>query len=105
MAVRHPRGCRSARPGPRTRSAELGQTAAEVADGLVGPLLVVDQGEANVAVAAGTEAEPRRGGDLGVVDEQLGELERAHVAVRLGDGRPDEHRAARWDDLPADAVE
>ena len=45
-------------PQPR-RSAELGQAPAEVADGLADPLLVLDQGEPDVAVAARAEADAR----------------------------------------------
>src|SRR4051812_11045030 len=69
-------------------SAELDQCPAEVADGLSGPVLVLDEGEADVAVAAGAEPDAGRGGDVGLLHQEAGELQRAQLAVRLGDRRP-----------------
>ena len=44
-------------PERAAASAQLGQRAAQVAHGLADALLVLDEGEADVAVAAGAEAD------------------------------------------------
>src|SRR5205809_6527499 len=77
----------------------------EPAERLLDPLLVLDQRESHVALAVLTEPDARRDGHLRVLNEQLGELERAHHAERLGDRRPDEHRALGLRHRPAELVE
>src|SRR5206468_2861804 len=74
----------------------------EPAERLLDPLLVLDQRESHVALAVLTEPDARRDGHLRVLNEQLGELERAHHAERLGDRRPDEHRALGLRHRPAE---
>src|SRR5712692_115049 len=73
--------------------------------GLLDALLVLDQGEAHVALAVLPEADA--GGDchLALLDEHLGELERAHGAEGVGNRRPDEHRALGFRHGPAELVE
>ncbi len=46
-------------------------------------------------VAVVAEADPRRHRDLGVLQQLLGELQRAQMRVGLGDLRPDVHRGLR----------
>src|SRR5215467_9294041 len=77
----------------------------EAAEGLPDALLVLDEGETDEALAVLAEPDPRRHRDLAVVDEELGELQRAHGAERLGDGRPYEHGALGLGHAPADLVE
>src|SRR5207247_7603656 len=77
----------------------------EAAERLTDPLLVLDEGEANVAFAVLAEADPRRHRDLRLLDAELGELERAERAVLRRDRRPDEHRPLGLLDLPADLVQ
>src|SRR5215470_3140646 len=77
----------------------------EAAQGLPDALLVLDEREAHVPVTVLAEADPRRDRHLALLDEQLGELQRAHAAELLGDGRPHEHRALGLGDAPADLVE
>ena len=77
----------------------------EAAQGLPDAVLVLDEGEADVALAVLAEADARRDRDLALLDQHLGELERAHGAERVGDGRPHEHRAPRLGHRPADLVE
>src|SRR5690242_18815807 len=79
------------------------QEAADIAGGLADALLVLDQRDAHEAFAALAEAGAGRDRDLGLFDEQLGELDRAHFAERLGDRGPREHRGARRRHLPAGA--
>src|SRR3954467_12316414 len=95
----------SGRQRPCDASAELGERLAEVAGGLVDALLVLDEREADVAVATRTEADAGRQRDLGLTYEERRELDRAHLAVGLGDRRPGEHRALGRLDVPADALE
>src|SRR5437762_6311832 len=68
-------------------------------------MLILDEGEADVAVAAGAEADARADGDARLADQLEREVERAELAIRLGDRRPDEHRPLRPLDRPADAGE
>src|SRR5437762_240557 len=77
----------------------------EAAEGLLDPLLVLHERESHVALAVLAEADARRHGDLRLLDEQLGELERAERAEGLGDGRPHEHRALRLGDRPPELVQ
>ena len=68
-------------------------------------MLVLDQREADVPVAAGPEAVAGADGDPGLAGEQEREVERAELPVRLRDPRPREHRPLRPRDVPADARE
>src|SRR6202008_1294969 len=83
-----------ARHGSRTiRRFEVVEPAAQRAHRLADALLVLDQCEADEALATGAEAGPGRGRDAAVADEHRRELDRAELAVRLRDRRPDEHAA------------
>ena len=68
-------------PDRESRSAELGEGAADAADGLADSVLVLDQREPHEALAAGTEADAGRHRDLGLPHQQLGELEAADWTV------------------------
>src|SRR5205814_230943 len=68
---------KTARLQPRER-------LAQVADGLADALFVFDEGEADVALAAGTEADAWGNSDLGLLDEEGGELQGSHLCVGLG---------------------
>ena len=89
--VRRRRQLRLPRGGHVTLSAlqQLLDRARRLAD----PLLVLDEGEPHVLVAARPEADARADGDVGAAREHDRELEGAEVLVSLGDRRPDEHRA------------
>src|SRR3989441_855952 len=89
-------------PGRNGRSAgEL----LEPAERLFDPLLVLDEREPHVALAVLAEPDARRDSHPRFLDEHFGELERAERAERLGDGRPDEHRALGLRHGPAEPVE
>src|SRR5262245_40023376 len=77
----------------------------EAAERLLDSLLVLDEGEADVAVAVFAEPDARLHRDLRLLDAELGELQRAHGAERLRDRGPHEHRALRLRHLPAELVE
>src|SRR3954449_13378875 len=82
------------------------EAAADLADGLAEPLLVLDQGEAEVALAHLAEAPAGADGDLGLLEQFHGEVDRAHArAPGLGDRRPDEHARLGAGDVPAETVE
>src|SRR5215467_1419860 len=68
-------------------------------------LFVLHQGEPHVALAVLPEADAGRDRDLRFLDEELGELQRAHRAERLGNRRPHEHRPLGLLHRPADLVE
>src|SRR6266571_5268075 len=92
----------------RTSSTRLTRSASQVLEApqrLANPLLVLDEGEAHVALTVLAEADARRDGHLRVLDEELGEFERAHRAEGLGDRRPHEHRPLGLGDRPAHLVE
>ncbi len=61
---------------------ELADAARRLGD----PLLVLDEGEAHVLVAAGPEADARADGDVGAAREHHRELEGAELLVGLGIG-------------------
>src|SRR5687767_798623 len=77
----------------------------EAAERLLDPLLVLDEGKADVPLAVFAEANARRDRHLRLLDEELRELERAEAAERVGNGRPHEHGALGLVDPPAQLVE
>src|SRR2546425_8456962 len=89
----------------RSPSARSTAQVLEPAQRLTDSLLVLDEREADVAFAVLAEADTRRHGHLRLLDEQLGELERAQTAEGFGDRRPHEHCALRLRDAPAELVE
>src|SRR5258705_10106187 len=86
-------------------SLEHGQCGANSAHSLRDPLLVLDEGEADVTVPTGAEAGSRADRDLGFAQQFECELVRAELAVARRDRRPHEHRPERLRHLPADARE
>src|SRR3954469_10271253 len=81
------------------------EEAADIARGLADALLVFDQRDAHVALAALAEARARRHCDLGLLDQQFRKLDAAERLERLGDRRPGEHRRFRRRHIPAGATE
>src|SRR5262249_52726972 len=77
----------------------------EAAERLLDSLLVLDEGEAHVALAVLAKADARGHRHLRFLDAELRELQGAHGPERLGDRRPHEHRALRLGHLPAELVE
>src|SRR3569623_215952 len=71
---------------------------------LAGAVRVFDEREAHMGVAVFAETDAGRHGDLGFLKQFFGKLQRTEVTVRLGDGRPHEHRAARRRHVPADGI-
>src|SRR3989442_10441588 len=59
--------------------------------GLADAVLVLHEGEADVAVAGPAEADAGGDGDLRLPEQVLGELQRSHRTERLGDWGPGEH--------------
>src|SRR5262249_3942121 len=99
-------GTRSAGLCPARRQIERrAQRLLDAADRLAGPVLVLDEREAHVVIAVLAETDARRHGDLGLVQQELGELERAHRLVLVGDLGPDEHRGLGLGNVPACPVE
>src|SRR5262245_44779265 len=76
----------------------------DAADRLPRPVLVLDEREAHELIAALAEADPRRHRHLGLVQQELRELERAHRLVLAGDLGPHEHRRLRLAHVPAGAL-
>src|SRR5882672_5798777 len=72
---------------------------------LADALLVLDEREAHVTVAAVAEPDAGADRDARVAREAQRELERAELTEALGDRRPHEHRSARRLDGPAGAGE
>ncbi len=68
-------------------------------------MFVFNEREAHVVVAVVAEADARRHCHLGVEQQLLGELQRLHLGVGLGDRRPDEHGGLGRLHLPAHLVE
>src|SRR2546422_6946382 len=91
--------------GPPGRNGRSAGELLEPAERLFDPLLVLDEREPHVALAVLAEPDARRDGHPRFLDEHVGELERAQRAERLGDWRPDEHRALGLRHRPAELVE
>ena len=79
--------------------------ALDAAHGLADTVLVLDEREADEAVAARAEADPRADGDLRLPRQHRRELERAGSLMGGGNRCPDEHRRARLREDPARASE
>src|SRR5262245_25961592 len=79
--------------------------APDVAGGLTDTLLVLDQRNADIALAALAEAGAGRHRDLGLLDQQRCKLDATERLERLRDGRPGEHRGARRRHVPASPAE
>src|SRR4029077_1916368 len=77
----------------------------EAAQGLSDTLRVLDEGEPDMAVAVLAEADARGHRHLALLDQQLGELERAHATEGLRDRGPHEHGALGLGHAPADLVQ
>src|SRR2546426_8697857 len=77
----------------------------DAANRLPRAVLVLDETEADVLVAVLAKPDARRHRDLGLVQEQLGEFQRSHGAVRVRDAGPDEHGRQGFFDLPSDTVQ
>src|SRR6185437_2789580 len=67
------------------------QEQLDVARRLAQALAVLDQGNADVALAVVAESHARRHRDIGLLEQQLGESQAAHRAEALGQRRPGEH--------------
>src|SRR2546430_16338402 len=76
----------------------------DAANRLSRTVFILDETEADVLVAVLAEPDARRHGDLRLVQEQLGEFQRSHGAVRVRDAGPDKHGSQGLLDIPADAV-
>src|SRR5262245_19151607 len=92
-------------PDARLAAPSAGGEGLEAAEGLPDALLVLDEGEADEALAGLAETDARRHRDLAFADEALRQLQRAHRAERLGNGCPYEHGALGLGHAPADLVE
>src|SRR5262249_17829021 len=77
--------------------------AADIARGLADALLVLDPRNPHVSLAIFAEPAAGRDRDLGLFDQQRGELDAAEGLERLGYRRPSEHGGARRRNLPARA--
>src|SRR6476619_7715191 len=80
-----------------------GEELLDAAGGLPDAVLVLHQGDADVALAVFAEAEARRYRHIGLLDQQLGELHAAELAIGFGNRRPGEHRRGRRGYLPPGA--
>src|SRR5690606_5857704 len=98
-------GCPERSGRPRLDEAVAAEGFADAPQGLPDPLLVLDQREAYMRVAIVAEADARRHGDLGLGQQLLGELERPHRLVGIGDLGPDVHRRLGHVDVPAEVGE
>src|SRR5215831_8792553 len=87
------------------RARSPGGERLEAAERLLDALLVFHEGEADEAFSVLAESDAGRHRHLAVLDQHLRELQRAHGAEGLGDGRPYEHGALGLLHLPTDLVE
>src|SRR4026209_1911057 len=83
--------------------AGAGEELLDVPRGLADAVLVLDQRDAHEALAVLAEAQAGRYRDVGLLDQQLGELHAAELPVGLGDRCPREHRGQRRRYVPARA--
>src|SRR5213593_3985622 len=81
-----------------------GERAADATHRLAGAVLVLDEREAHVVVAVLAEADAGRDRDLGLLEEELRELERAHRLESVRDLGPHEHRRLGLRHVPAEAT-
>src|SRR5262245_30913311 len=88
MLSRHRRGRLRLRHYVVQGLGALREKLLEVARRLTDAVLVFNQCDADVAFPVLAEAEPRRDGDIRLVDQELGELDRTEIAIGLGDRRP-----------------
>src|SRR5262249_10513774 len=101
-------GRASRRLGVGRRGDLLSRSLEKPANGagrLVDALLVLDEREAHVTVAARPEADAAADRHVGLARELQGDLERAELGVLVRDRRPDEHRPERRLDVPTGAGE
>src|SRR2546422_2240232 len=80
------------------------ERAADAAHRLARAVLVLDEREAHVVVTVLAEADARRDRDLGLLQEELRELERAHRLESVRDLGPHEHRRLGLRHVPAEAT-
>src|SRR5712691_10752687 len=78
-----------------------GEEGLDVAGCLAQALAVLNERDADKALAVLAETNSGRDGDIGAFEQELGEGERADAAEFLGDRRPGEHRCGRRRHLPA----
>src|SRR5438094_4986105 len=79
------------------------QAPADLADGLVEALRVLDEGEAEKSLARLAEAATRTDDHIGLLQQFHGEVDRAELRPPgLGHRRPDEHPRTGGLDVPAD---
>src|SRR5689334_10717496 len=101
-------GWRSTSMAGRRSGNRLGrpEAAADLADGLLQALRILDERETQVALAGFAEATAGADGHVGLFQELHGEIDRAHPGLPgLGHGRPGEHPRPGGLGLPADAPE
>src|SRR6185312_13114437 len=101
-SFRRPRRVWSA---PRRARLPAAGEGLEATQGLANALRVLHEGEPDVTVAVLAEADARGHRHLALLDQELGELERAHAAEGLRDGGPHEHGPPGLRHRPADLVE
>src|SRR6185437_1345727 len=77
------------------------QEELDVARRLTQSLSVFDERDADIAFAVLAESDARRHRDIGLLEQQLGESQAAHLAEALGQRRPGEHAGGRARYLPA----
>src|SRR5579859_7492469 len=82
----------------------LAEELLHIAGGLADAVLVLHQAHAHEALAIFAEADARRHGHAGLLDQQLGEQQRARFLELLGHRGPGEHRGAGRRDVPAGAL-
>src|SRR5262249_52175149 len=91
--------------GADARRERAAEGAPDAAHRLPGPVLVLDQREADVVVPVLAEPDAGRDSDLRVLQQELRELERAHRLEGVGYLGPHEHRRLRLRDVPPDPIE
>src|SRR5882762_1422421 len=88
-----------------SQQAVLAEHVADTARRLPQAMLVLDERDPHVVVAIVAEADAGGDRDLRLLEQALGELDRAELAVELRDLRPDVHRGLRFVDPPAGVVQ
>src|SRR5271157_6051824 len=82
------------------------QAASHLADGLPEPMLIFDQGQAQVAFPGVAETPARTDSDLGLLEQLHGKVDRAQALTPfLRVPGPDEHAGLGPFHFPADALQ
>ena len=79
----------------------LREEALQIARGLANTMFILHQGDAHIALAILAETDAGGDGYVGLLQQQLGELQRSERLEFVGDRCPGEHGGGRRRDMPS----